>query len=102
MWRDELASLLIKTMKSEITDDEKEILGETSEREPKIILSLNIQAIGSNHPTPTTSVALEIRVPSGQEKIYIGILERLYENAQDKMTIIPKKTWEILSILYEI
>jgi hypothetical protein len=77
-------------MKSEITDDEKAILGETSEREPKIILSLNIQAIGSNNPTPTTSVALEIRVPSGQEKIYIGILERLYENAQDETTIIPK------------
>jgi hypothetical protein len=97
-WRDELASLLIETMKSEITDDEKETLGENSEREPKIILSLNIQAIGSNHPTPTTSVALEIRVPSGQEKIYIGILERLYENAQDETTIIPKKTREILSI----
>jgi hypothetical protein len=88
-WRDELATLLIETMKTIIMDKEKVILGETSELEPKIILSLNIQAIGNNNPTPTTSVAQEIRVPSGQEKIYIGILERLYENAQDEATIIP-------------
>jgi hypothetical protein len=90
-WRDELATLLIETMKTVIMDEETVILGETSEREPKIILSLNIQAIGNNNPTPMTSVTLEIRVSSGQEKIYIGILERL-----------QKKTSEIFSVLYEI
>jgi hypothetical protein len=78
-------------MKSIITDEEKAILGETSEHEPKILLSLNIQAIGNNTPTLTTSIALEIRVPSGQEKFYIGILERLYETAQDEISIIPNK-----------
>jgi hypothetical protein len=90
-WRDELATLLIETMKTVITDEEKVILGETRERNPKIILSLNIQAIGNSTPTPTTSIALEIRVPSGQERIYISILERLYEKAQEETIIIPTK-----------
>jgi hypothetical protein len=43
---------------------------------------LNIQTIGINKPSPTTSVALEIRVPSGMEKIYTGIIERIYEKAE--------------------
>jgi hypothetical protein len=78
-------------MKTVIMDEEKVILGKTSERDPKIILSLNIQAIGNSIPAPTTSIALEIRVPSGQERIYISILERLYEKAQDGTIIIPTK-----------
>jgi hypothetical protein len=59
-WRDELAELLIETMKTVVTEDEKNILGTTETYEPKIILSLNIQTIGNNSSTPTTSVALEI------------------------------------------
>jgi hypothetical protein len=59
-WRDQLADLLIDTMKEEVTDEEKGKLGTTNDGSPKIILSLNIQSIGINKPTETTSVALEI------------------------------------------
>jgi hypothetical protein len=47
-------------MKEEVTDEEKGKLGTTNDGSPKIILSLNIQSIGINKPTETTSVALEI------------------------------------------
>jgi hypothetical protein len=88
-WRDELADLLIKTMKTAITDEETSILGKTKSNKPKIILSLNIQTIGNTIPTPTTTVALEIRVPNEHKSTYIDILERLYEKAQDQEIIIP-------------
>jgi hypothetical protein len=90
-WRDELADLLIDTMKSEINDDESKIIGTTSDGKPKIILSLNIQKIGLSVPVETTSVALEIRVPTGMERIYTTIIERLYEKAEDEELIVPEK-----------
>jgi hypothetical protein len=89
IWRDELADLLIDTMKTVITDEEKNILGTSDSNEPKIILSLNIQTVGNTIPTPTTTIALEIRVPNEQKSTYIDILQRLYENAQEQETIIP-------------
>jgi hypothetical protein len=90
-WRDDLAELLIDTMKSEITDEESEKIGKTSDGKPKIILSLNIQKIGLSEPVKTTSVALEIRVPTGKERIYTTIIERLYDKAEDKEMILPEK-----------
>jgi hypothetical protein len=51
-WRDELADLLIETMKTSITDEETSTLGKT----------------------PTTAVALEIRVPNKHKSTYIDIL----------------------------
>lgn len=88
-WRDELAGLLIETMKTEISDDEKAILGTTNDGKPIIILSLNIQTVGSN--AGTTSVALEIRVPSGKERLYTEIIERVYEKAENEEIIIPQQ-----------
>jgi uncharacterized protein YeeX (DUF496 family) len=90
-WRDELADLLIETMKPVVTEEEKAILGTTGNNEPKLILSLNVQMIGSTSTKPTKSVALEIRVPNEKQKIYIDILERLYEKSQDGEAIIPNK-----------
>jgi hypothetical protein len=52
---------------------------------------LNIQTIGNNTSKPTTSVALEIRVPNEKQKIYINILERLYKKSQDEEIIIQNK-----------
>jgi hypothetical protein len=94
MWRDELATLLIETMKPVVLEEEKVTLGVTMDNnEPKLILSLNIQAIGnSNASAPaTTSVALEVRVPSVHKKLYIDILEHIYKKAQDKEIVIPNK-----------
>jgi hypothetical protein len=91
-WRDELATLLIETIKPIVTKEEKQILGETASNEPKLIMSLNIQAIGSktNNQT-TTSVALEVRVPTEHKKTYIDIIERLYEKEQDEEIVVPNK-----------
>jgi hypothetical protein len=90
-WRDELADLLIDTMKSEINEEESKIIGTTKDGKPKIILSLNIQKIGLSDPVETTSVALEVRVPTGMERIYTSIIERLYEKAEDEEMIVPEK-----------
>jgi hypothetical protein len=91
-WRDELATLLIDMMKVTISDEEKQILGVTDSNEPKIILSLNIQAIGNKTADQTTtSVALEVRVPTEHKRTYIEIIERLYEKEQDEEIIIPSK-----------
>jgi hypothetical protein len=90
-WRDELADLLIDTVKQEITQDELQQIGTTENGEPKIILSLNTQTIGISKPTPTTSVALEIRVPTGLERTYTNLIERLYEKAENEELIIPNK-----------
>jgi hypothetical protein len=90
-WRDELSDLLIDTMKSEINEEEAQKIGVTDDGKPKIILSLNIQTIGINQPTPTTSVALEIRVPSGLERVYTSIIERVYEKAEISEIVIPTK-----------
>jgi hypothetical protein len=73
-WRDELADLLIDTMKSEINEEESILIGKTSDGNPKIILSLNIQKIGLSVPAETTSVALEICVPTGMERPYTSII----------------------------
>lgn len=91
IWRDEMAELLIETMKSEITDEECKLIGTTTDGKPKIILSLNIQTIGISKPIETTSVALEIRVPSGLERQYTKIIERLYDKAENEELIIPNK-----------
>jgi hypothetical protein len=91
-WRDELATLLIETIKPIVTEDEKQILGVTATNEPKLILSLNIQTIGNKtNDQTTTSVALEVRVPTEHKKIYIDIIERLYEKEQDEEIIVPNK-----------
>jgi hypothetical protein len=101
-WRDQLADLLIETMKEEVTDEEKEKLGITNDGSPKIILSLNIQSIEINKPTETTSVALEIRVPTGIERLYTEIIERLYEKAENQELIIPNKLGKFSSVLPKI
>jgi hypothetical protein len=90
-WRDELADVLIETMKSAITPEEAQHIGTTEDNTPKIILSLNTQTIGISKPTETTSVALEVRVPTGLERTYISIIERLYEKAEEEELIIPAK-----------
>jgi hypothetical protein len=90
-WRDELTDLLIDTMRSDITPEEIQEIGTTEDGKPKLIMSLNIQLLGMNKPVETTSVALEIRVPTGLERIYIGLLERLYEKAEMLEIIIPSK-----------
>jgi hypothetical protein len=90
-WRDLLADLLIDTMKTAITQEEIEILGKTSDGKPKILLSLNIQKIGLTAKEETTSVALEVRVPSGTERVYTSILERLYDKGAEESLIIPEK-----------
>jgi hypothetical protein len=82
-------------MKSEITPEECKILGKTNDNKPKIILLLNIQKIGLNAVEETTSVALEIRVPSGQERTYTNIIGRLYEKAEDEEMILPQKLGKI-------
>jgi hypothetical protein len=87
-WRDELATLLVETIRSEITDDEANQLGHTGDNKPKIILSLNSQTIGSSTSEKISSVALEVRVPSGKERIYIDILKWLYEKAETEEIII--------------
>jgi hypothetical protein len=79
-WRDELADLLIDTMESEITQGEMEQIGTTEDNKPKILLSLNAQTLGISKPVETTSVALEIRVPTGLERTYTSIIERLYDS----------------------
>jgi hypothetical protein len=55
-WRDELADLLVETMKSEITPEEMDTIGKTEEGTPIILLSLNTQILGVNKPVATTSV----------------------------------------------
>jgi hypothetical protein len=90
-WRDELADVLIETMKTEINQAEAQSLGTMENNQPKILLSLNTQTIGISKPVETTSVALEIRVPTGSERIYTNILERLYEKAANEEIIIPSK-----------
>jgi hypothetical protein len=90
-WRDELADLLIETMKSDITQEEQEALGTTEDGKPKVLLSLNTQILGVSKPVTTTSVALEVRVPTGKERIYINIIERLYEKAENEEIIVPSK-----------
>jgi hypothetical protein len=90
-WRDSLADLLIETMTAEITDDESQKIGTTADGKPKIILSLNIQSVGITKPVETTSVVLEIRVPSGLERVYTSIIKRLYEKAENEEIIIPTK-----------
>jgi hypothetical protein len=64
-WRDELAALLVETIRSEVTEDKAEQLERTCDNKPKIILSLN-QTIGTSTPEKISSVALEVRVPSGK------------------------------------
>jgi hypothetical protein len=91
IWRDELADLLIDTMSPEITTEETKIMGYTEDGKPKILLSLNIQTIGTSKPTETTSVVLEVRVPTGQERTYTTIIERLYEKSEEEKIIIPTK-----------
>jgi hypothetical protein len=91
IWRDELADLLIETMKAEITQDEQGKIGTNDDGKPKLLLSLNTQTLGINKPVTTTTVALEIRVPTGQERIYTNILERLYEKSEEEEIIIPSK-----------
>jgi hypothetical protein len=59
--------------------------------QPQILLSLNTQTLGISTPVETTSVALEIRVPTGSERIYTNILERLYEKAEKQEIIVPSK-----------
>jgi hypothetical protein len=66
-------------------------LGKTEDNKPKIILSLNTQTLGMSKPIKTTSVALEIRVPTGMERIYTSIIERLYEKAESEELIILNK-----------
>jgi Holliday junction resolvase RusA-like endonuclease len=90
-WRDSLADLLIDTMKAAITPEETDILGKTNDGTPKILLSLNIQKIGLSTKDETTSVALEIRVPTGAERIYTKIIERIYEKAENESMILPEK-----------
>jgi hypothetical protein len=90
-WRDQLADLLIDTMKPEINDEEKIKLGSASDGSPKVILSLNIQSIGISKPTEISSVALEIRVPTGTERIYTAVIERLYEKAEKQELMIPNQ-----------
>jgi hypothetical protein len=90
-WRDELADLLIETMKSEINQEETKTLGTTKDGQPKILLSLHTQTLGVSKPVTTNSVALEIRVPTGKERTYINIIERLYEKAENEEIIIPSK-----------
>jgi hypothetical protein len=91
IWRDELADLLIEMMKVEINQEEQEKLGTTEDGTPKILLSLNTQTLGISKPVATTTVALEIRVPTGQERTYTNILERLYEKSEADEIIIPSK-----------
>jgi hypothetical protein len=92
IWRDELADLLIDTMQPEITAEEAKTMGTTEDGKPKIFLSLNIQTIGNSKPTETTTVVLEIRVPTGLERTYTTIIERLYEKSSDEgKVIIPTK-----------
>jgi hypothetical protein len=90
-WRDELADVLIETMKTEINQAEAQSLGTMENNQRKILLSLNTQTLGISKPVETTSVALEIRVPTGSERIYTNILERLYEKAENEEIIIPRK-----------
>jgi hypothetical protein len=90
-WHDELADLLIKTMKMEITPEETKNIGMMENNQPKILLSLNTQTLGISNPVATTSVALEIRVPTGLERTYTNILERIYEKAENDEIIIPNK-----------
>jgi hypothetical protein len=90
-WRDELADILIETMRSEITQEETEKLGSTEDGKPKVLLSLNAQTIGTKKPETITSVALEIRVPTGLERTYTSIIERLYEKDEEEELLIPKK-----------
>jgi hypothetical protein len=90
-WRDELSELLTESMKPMVTDEEKQKLGTNDNGDAKIILSLNVQTIGQSSQSNTTSVALEIRVPSGMERIYTGIIERMYEKAEDEEINIPSK-----------
>jgi hypothetical protein len=90
-WRDQLADLLIDTMKTEITQREIEQIKVTADNKPKILLSLNAQTLGMSKPVETTSVALEIRVPTGLERVYTNIIERLYEKSENEELIIPNK-----------
>jgi hypothetical protein len=90
-WRDELADLLIDTMTPEITAEEAKIMGTTDDGKPKILLSLHIQTIGISKPTEMTSVVLEIHVPTGLERTYTTIIERLYEKSEEGKIIIPTK-----------
>jgi hypothetical protein len=78
-------------MKPMVTDEEKQKLGTSSNGDVTIILSLNIQTIIQSSHSNTTSVALEIRVPSGMERLYTGIIERMYEKAEDEEINIPSK-----------
>jgi hypothetical protein len=101
-WRDQLATLLINTMKPEITDEEKNKLGTANDGSPKVLLSLNIQSIGMSKPTEISSVALEIRVPTGTERLYTSIIERIYEKAEKTRIDDPQPTWKIFPVLHEI
>jgi hypothetical protein len=78
-------------MKQDITEEEAQVIGKTADGQPKVVLSLNIQTVGLSKPTPTTSVALEIRVPSGMERTYTEIIKRVYEKAELQEIIIPTK-----------
>jgi hypothetical protein len=101
-WRDELATLLIDTIKPIVTEEEKQILGVTAANKPKLMLSLNIQAIGNKiNDQTTTSVALEVRVPTEHKKTYIDVIERLYEKEQDEEIVVPNKLGKFFSLLHE-
>jgi hypothetical protein len=50
-----------------------------------------VQTLGISKPVETTSVALEISVPTGLERTYTSIIERLYEKAENEEIIIPTK-----------
>jgi hypothetical protein len=102
IWRDELADLLIEAMKAEITQDEQGKIGTNDDGKPKLLLSLNTQTLGINKPVTTTTVALKIRVPTGQERIYTNILERLYKKSEEEEIIIPSKLGNFFFILHEI
>jgi hypothetical protein len=47
--------------------------------------------LGMSKPIETTSVALEVRIPTGKERVYTNIIERLYEKVEDGELIIPNK-----------
>jgi hypothetical protein len=65
-------------MKADISPDEcKEI--NTNHNNPKIVIAMVPQQISNPRYNKTTSLALEIRVPTAHERTYLNILERLNE-----------------------
>jgi hypothetical protein len=79
-WRDDIVDKIEKTMKAEITEDEC-IKINTNLQQPKIVISMIPQIISNPKFNNTKSIALEIRVPAEHEKVYLNILDQLYERA---------------------